>query len=196
MYNLIGVIILLRVIFERPETGNAISVVAKISVGKGIIPDLWSSILFSMAELETPTVLGYTSQDAGVALTFYSTGFIVRIVSTIDPRAVNRTYINLFGNYNFDNIKIISSFNNRVEVRNENFVLITDNGLPWSDGTYPPDAKNRAGLTGLNAAPVASTNEFADLSELDPNKEEEITVGERGAGVQHALDKETGDNGF
>ena len=102
--------------------------------------------------------------------------------------------IELRGYFNFDNVSV-NEWIRRIEVRNENGVLIADNGLPWGDGTYPPDAKNRAGLAGLHSAPVASSNEFADLSGLDPNKEEEIVVGERGAGAQYALDGND-DNGL
>ena len=87
-------------------------------------------------------------------------------------------YIELRGYFNFDNVSV-NEWIRRIEIRNENGVLIADNGLPWGNGSYPPDAKNRAGLSGLHAAPAVINPELETaLMGDETNKERELTTDE------------------
>ena len=82
----------------------------------------------------------------------------------------------LDGEFNCDMLSIINSSDGfgRVEIRNENDVLITDNGKPWSDGTYPPDAKNSAALSGLHAAPAVINPELETALMGDETNKERV----------------------
>ena len=178
-----------------------------IGVGDGVALPLSSSIGINLDKFKlmhyciyskVPSDLGGGIAATAHFLTVYNKRIVFRNATAIAETTAGRTITcALFGNFNYDTISVYTGtdFTGRVEIRNENDVLITDNGRPWGDGTYPPDAKNRAGLTGLHVAPIASSNEFADLSGLDPNKEEEITEAERGAGIEYALERDE-DNGF
>ena len=85
----------------------------------------------------------------------------VSTVSTIVGAVRGLVHVLLDGNFNYDSLSYRdSTIDRRCEIRNENGVLLFDNGLPWLDGTYPPDAKNRAGLAGLHAAPTVINPEL------------------------------------
>lgn len=110
--------------------------------------------------------------------------------------AIREVY--LYGNFNMDelSLSLTNNLDSRLEIRNENGVLIWDNGKPLPGDTYPPDAKNRSGLTGLHAGPAVINPELEVALTGDvTNKEAELTGSERGAGVQYALEKDE-DNGL
>lgn len=93
----------------------------------------------------------------------YKRSIVFRNVSSIGAGVPkSKIVVHFDGNFNYDTftITIPETFTGRVEVRNDDNVLITDNGLPWGDGTYPPDAKNRARLSGLHAAPAVINPEL------------------------------------
>ena len=102
-----------------------------------------------------------------------------RIVFRTGSSTINSTsphkiiFIRVDGNFNYDNISV-DPWVRRVEVRNEYGVLIADNGVPWGDGTYPPDAKNRAGLVGLHAAPAVINPELETALMGDATNEERV----------------------
>ena len=92
----------------------------------------------------------------------------------ISGGALIKQHFILHGNFNYDGVEIIGDVDSRVELRNEYGVLICDNGKPWGDGTYPPDAKNRAGLSGLHAAPAVINPELETALTGDLTNEERV----------------------
>lgn len=163
------------------ETGNTIPFPPytnfKLLTPKKI--DYYEFISYSTVYADIDAVAGSPSRDLYVmsgntGLTFRS-GTIA--VASDTARALN--YVTLFGPFESDNLKITSDntavpYTGRLEVRNENGVLITDNGVPWGDGTYPPDAKNRAGLTGLHAAPAVINSELETALMGDETDKERV----------------------
>ena len=122
-----------------------------------------------------PFIRGQGVQSVvGLIASITTTGIseVIKIASGYNASS-NHIFIDveLEGNFNKDSISMaLSNFNRRVEVRNEYGVLLADNGLSWADGTYPPDAKNRAGLTGLHAAVINPELETALMGD-GSNKE-------------------------
>ena len=106
----------------------------------------------------------------------YKDGFILRVTLTTSASS-GLCFIEwrLDGDFNFDNFLISDvGYDRRIEIRNENDVLIADNGLPWEDGTYPVDAKNRANLSGLHAAPAVINTELETTLMVDETNKERV----------------------
>lgn len=124
------------------------------------------------APIDTGTGIGMRPN----ILSVYNKSIVFNNPTTISPSIVSKIIIAIDGNFNYDEIGISTPENvlNRVEVRNENDVLIIDNGLPWGDGTYPPDAKNRAGLSGLHASPAVINPELETALMGDETNNERV----------------------
>ena len=129
--------------FDRGRPGNEIGSGVLFKVLYGAKNNCYQNFICYYCQGDSGNGLGVFS----IAAIVYDKSITVRQTATYASTAVyTRVRVYMYGNFNFDEIQIDNmSFDRRVEVRNENDVLITDNGLPWADGTYPPDAKNRTG---------------------------------------------------
>ena len=163
---------MLHIIFERSITSESQVVVCKVRTGKYVEPDFISFYLVSSLPIQSTSGVQYA--DCGVNYLQGNNGFLIRIYGAINSLGNNRCHVKLFGNYNYDNIEILDSFGNRVEIRNENGVLLADNGRPWLNGKYPPDAKNRADLAGLHASPAVINPELETALMGDETNKERV----------------------
>ena len=109
-----------------------------------------------------------------------SNGILIRsldsVAGTLD---LSICYAILKGDFETDTLEISTDgldtpYPSRIEIRNEYGVLITDNGKPWPGGTYPPDAKNRSNLSGLQASPAAINPELETALMGDETNNERV----------------------
>lgn len=129
---------MIAIIYERGGGSPDIVVSAQIctiSTGKLVFPTRVSQYIYKY---------GFGGNSIGATVCVYGNDLILRSsFAYIGSNTREFVITVLDGNYNYDNFVITAS--RRIEIRNENGVLLADNGLPWGNGTYPPDAKNRTG---------------------------------------------------
>lgn len=161
---------MLKIIFDGQLTATA---TIKIACRKKRIDgvSIFLSQLLTPAE-GFPDVVGLARVPIVVGL--YNGGISLRVTNASSLTGGVKEHVHLTGNFNYDEISILSASEEfkRIEIRNEYDVLITDNGKPWDDGTYPPDAKNRADLAGLHAAPAVINPELEAALMGDATNEE------------------------